>query len=111
MIILVDSTKLVASGQEDPVATMTTYDAAVESLVSAVQRSRGRGSARRFHPIFIFSKFDSVHKEALRRAELDSAPPAIRETTRRAGEAPALLDPELKKSLTRITPGAGSGGR
>ena len=103
MIILVDSTKLVASGQEDPVAAMTTYDAAVESLVSAVQRSRGRGSVRRFHPIFIFSKFDSVHKEALRGAGLDGTPPTIRETSRRAAYARALLDTNLKKTIARIT--------
>src|SRR6267378_3916378 len=103
MIILVDSTKLAGLGQEDSAAAMTTYDAAVESLVTAVQRSRGRGSPRRFHPIFIFSKFDSVRKEALREAELDGAPPTVRETSRRASYARALLDASLTKTIAKIT--------
>jgi hypothetical protein len=103
MIILVDSTKLAGLGQEDSATAMTTYDAAVESLVSAVQRSRGRGSPRRFHPIFIFSKFDSVPKEALRKAQLEGAPPTVRETNRRVAYARAFLDTNLKKTMERIT--------
>src|SRR5205807_2002522 len=90
-------------GEENPHGTMSNYDGAVESLLTALQRSRARGAPKRFHPIFLFSKFDSVNREALRRAKIEDAPPSVRETTRRAAYARALLDTNLPKTIAKIT--------
>ena len=103
MIILVDSTRLSVVDEENPHGTMSNYDGAVESLLTALQRSRARGAPKRFHPIFLFSKFDSVSEEALRRAKIEDAPPSVRETTRRAAYARALLDTNLPKTIAKIT--------
>src|SRR5207302_1536304 len=43
MVILVDSTRLAVVGEENPHGTMSNYDGAVESLLTALQRSRARG--------------------------------------------------------------------
>ena len=103
MVILVDSTRLAVVGEENPHGTMTNYDGAVESLLTALQRSRARGAPKRFHPIFLFSKFDSVNKKALRRAKIEDVPPGVRETTLRAAYARALLDTNLPKTIAKIT--------
>src|SRR3989475_9871582 len=101
MVILVDSTRLDVVGEENPHGTMSNYDGAVESLLTAVQRSRARGDPKRFHPIFLFSKFDSVNKEALRRAKIEDAPPRARETTRSATCTRAVLDANAPKTSAK----------
>lgn len=100
--ILVDSGKLVLRDEDRQLGPMGKYDAAVDSLLTALQRSRGHGSRRRLHPIFIFSKFDSVDPEALRAANVEGSPPGVRETGPRTRYAEALLDRNLPMAVARV---------
>jgi hypothetical protein len=100
--ILVDSTKL-ASREEDRGSTaMARYDLAVDSLLAALQRSRLHGGRKELHPLFIFSKFDSVDPGALRAAGVEGPPPEVGKTGSRRSFAEALLDPALPRTMQRV---------
>src|SRR6266480_849477 len=107
--ILVDSTKLGPRTEDRTVGPMDRYDTAVESLLSAVRRSRPRGSRRPIHPIVVFSKFDSVDPKALLTANLAGAPPHVKKTGPRSAYAEALLEASLPRTKIRLrrTNGAG----
>src|SRR5439155_25104803 len=102
MVILVDSTRLAVVGEENPHGTMSNYDGAGESLLTALQRSRARGDPERFHPIFLCSTFDSVNKKALRTAKIEDVPPGRRETTLRAAYARAPLDTNPPSTMAKM---------
>ena len=100
--ILVDSTKLGHSPEDGTIGPMDRYDTAVESLLSAAQRSRPRGGRRPIHPIVVFSKFDSVDPKALRAANLAGAPPDAKKTGHRSAYAEALLESSLPRTIERV---------
>ncbi len=100
--ILVDSGKLAVGAENPRLGSMENYDAAVESLLSTIQRSRTQGGRDLLYPIFIFSKFDSVKPEALRAANVEGTPPGVRETGPRTAYARALLDSNLPKTMATI---------
>jgi len=100
--ILVDSTKLGPRTEDRTVGPMDRYDTAVESLLSAVRRSRPRGSRRPIHPIVVFSKFDSVDPKALLTANLAGAPPHVKKTRPRSAYAEALLEASLPRTIERV---------
>ncbi|MGI0148122.1 MAG: hypothetical protein ACREDF_01135, partial [Thermoplasmata archaeon] len=100
--ILVDSTKLVLDDEEPHVGSIGNYDVAVEALLTAIQRSQERGGRNLLHPIFIFSKFDSVAPEALRVLNLEAAPPGVRNAGPRARYGQALLGRNLPKTMARV---------
>lgn len=100
--ILVDSTKLCVKDEDRQLGLMGRYDSAVESLLTALHRSRIHGGRRRLHPIFIFSKFDSVDPAALRAAHVEGAPPNVQKTGPRTAYAQRLLDYNLPKTMARV---------
>lgn len=102
MVIMVDARKLATAAEDPALAPLGKYDAAVESLLSAIQRSRAHGARALFHPIFVFSKFDRVDPAALRLATLDNAPPAISKKRPRAAYAKALLDRNLPRTMAKL---------
>ncbi len=102
MVIIVDARKLVAVDDDSEPKPLAKYDAAVESLLTAVQHSRAHAERAVLHPIFVFSKFDRVDADTLRRANLESAPPAVRKKGPRAAFAKALLDPNLPKTMAKV---------
>jgi hypothetical protein len=100
--VLVDSTNLgVGSGDPRHGATGR-FDGAIESLLTALQRSRVRGGRKDLSPIFIFSKFDSVDPAALRAVGAEGPPPAIEKEGPRRAYAEALLKRHLPKTWNRI---------
>jgi len=102
MVVMVDARKLATADEDPPLAPLGKYDATVESLLSAIQRSREHGARGLFHPIFVFSKFDRVDPEALRLAALENAPPAVSKKRPRAAYAKALLDRNLPKTMAKL---------
>ena len=102
MVIVVDATKLTAADQDAQPAPLSKFDSAVNSLLTAIQHSRAHGARTVFHPIFMFSKFDRVDPEALRFANLESAPPEPRKKGPRAAYAKALLDRNLPRTMARV---------
>lgn len=102
IVIMVDARKLATADEDPPLAPLGKYDAAVESLLGAIQRSRAHGARAVFHPIFVFSKFDRVDPEALRLATLENAPPAVSKKRPRAAYARALLDRNLPKTMAKL---------
>ena len=100
--VLVDSTKLAVNGEDPHLGPMGKYDAAVESLLTAIQRWRQRGGRGLLYPIFILSKFDRVSPEALRAANLEAAPPRVGKKGPRAAYAEALLDHNLPRTLAKV---------
>ena len=102
VVILVDSTKLEVADSEHSIGAMSDYDRAVESLLMAIERARSRGDKRSVQPIFVFSKFDSANRHALRDAEQDESPPGVRETRRRASYAHAILDTSLPNTIAKL---------
>lgn len=100
--ILVDSRKLAVNAEDSQVGSMGKYDAAVESLMTAIQRWREHGGRRLLYPIFIFSKFDSVEPDALRVANVEAAPPGITKRGPRAAYAEALLDRSLPRTMAKV---------
>ncbi len=100
--ILVDSRKLAVNDEEPRVGPMGKYDVAVESLLTALQHSREHRSRKLLHPIFIFSKFDSVEPAALRLANLEREPPDVNKTGPRTAYAEALLDHNLPRTMARV---------
>jgi hypothetical protein len=99
ILVLADSTKLAPKGDDSEAGPMGTYDGQVADLLAAIQRWRSRSGQEVLHPIFIFSKFDSVSSEALRAADLDATPPDLRRTGPRAAYSSALLKPNLPRTL------------
>ena len=100
--ILIDSTKLGPRAEAGTVRPMDRFDAALESLLSVLQRSRSRGDRGRIHPILIFSKFDSVDPKALRAANVDGDPPDVPKTGPRAAYGEALLESNLPRTTERL---------
>lgn len=102
MVIMVDARKIAVADGDAKLAPQAKYDAAVESLLTAIQHSRGHGARTLLHPIFVFSKFDRVNPEALRAANLDTAPPAARKKGPRAAYGQALLEGSLPKTMAKV---------
>jgi hypothetical protein len=102
IVILVDSTKLAAKEEDHPLGPTAPYDTAVESLLTVLQRPEPQGGRKRLHPIFVFSKFDSVDPKALKGAGLEATPPDVRKTGARAAYAEALLEHNLPRTLAKI---------
>jgi len=100
--ILVDGRKLVLADEDRQLGAMGKYDGAVEALLAAMQGSRGRGSRRSLHAIFVFTKFDSVDPKVLHAANLEAAPPEMKKTGPRAAYADALLDHNLPNTMARV---------
>jgi len=102
LVILVDSTKLVAKEGDHPLGSTAPYDATLESMLTVLQRPEHQGGRKMLHPIFVFSKFDSVDPKMLKRAGLEATPPAVRKTGARAAYAETLLEDTLPKTMARI---------
>ena len=102
MVILIDSTKLAAKDENQPLGPTAPYDTSVESMLAVLERSGPHGGRRRLHPIFIFSKFDSVNPKVLRATGLEAIPPDIRKTGARTAYAEALLEHNLPKTVAKI---------
>lgn len=101
LAILVDSGKL-ATDEEGQSGSIETYDGNVESLLTTIQRSRDRHGPNRLHPIFVFSKFDSVDRKALRAAKVGDRPPGVDETGPRAAFAEALLRRSMPRTMAKL---------
>jgi hypothetical protein len=102
LAILVDSINLGLADEDRRLGPIGRYDSAVESLLSAMERSRAHGGRGRIHPMFVFSKFDSVDSRALRAAKVDGTPPDVRRAGPRTAYARALLDPNLPKTIAMV---------
>ena len=102
LLLLADSTKLAREGDPPERAPMATYDGHVDALFSAIQRWRSRSGHEFLHPIFLFSKFDSVDPKVLKAADLAPEPPEPSEGDARAAYASALLEPNLPHTLATI---------
>jgi hypothetical protein len=100
--ILVDGRKLDLAGEDRQEGSMGKYDGAVEALLAAMQRSHGRAGRGSIHPIFVFTKFDSVDPEALRAAKVEAEPPEAKKTGLRTAYAEALLDHNLPNTMARV---------
>jgi len=100
--ILVDGRKLALADEDRQLGAMGKYDGAVEALLAAMQSSRGRGSRRSLHPIFVFTKFDSVDPKALRAANVEGTPPEAKKAGLRTAYANALLDHNLPNTMARV---------
>ena len=100
--ILVDGRTLALADEDRQLGALGKYDGAVEALLTAMQGSRGRGSRRSLHPIFVFTKFDSVDPKALHAANVDGAPPEVKKTGLRTAYADALLDHNLPNTMARV---------
>jgi len=102
IVIMVDATELAVSDEAAGHAPMAKVDAAVEALLTAIQRSRAHGEATLLHPIFAFSKFDRVDPDSLRLLNLDAAPPDVRRRGPHAAYGKALVDRNLPKTIAAI---------
>lgn len=102
VLILADSTKLAAKGEDAESSPIRTYDRRVESLFTAIRRWRSRGGREVLHPIFVLSKFDAVMPDVLQAANVDPAPPDVAKTAPRAAYASALLKPNLPRTLATV---------
>ena len=102
VVIMVDATELAVADGDAPLAPMAKFDAAVEALLTAVQRSRAHGAATSLQPIFVFSKFDRVDPNSLRLLNLESAPPDVRKRGPHAAYGKALADRNMPKTIAAI---------
>jgi len=102
MVIMVDASKLASAGEDPALGPMGKYDAVIDSLLAAIQRSREHGGRKQLHPIFVFSKFDRIEPEALQLANLEGAPPKVGKAGPRAAYAQALLDRNLPKTMAKV---------
>jgi hypothetical protein len=102
IVILVDSMNLATKEEDRQLGPRGRYDAAVESMLAVLQGSEAQGSRKRLHPIFIFSKFDSVDLKALKAAGLEDTPPDFPKTGARAAYAQALLEYNLPRTLAKV---------
>jgi len=100
--IFVDCAKLGTRAEVPQAGPMGEYDAAVASLLTAIQRWRERGGRRTLYPIFVFSKFDRVRSEVLRDAKVASAPPRGSKRGPRAAYAEAILTHNIPKTLAKL---------
>jgi hypothetical protein len=108
VLILVDSTKLVAKGEDDESSPVRPYDRRVESLLTAIRRWRSRDGREVLYPIFVLSKFDAVTPDILRAANIDPAPPEAGKAGPRAAYARALLEPNLPRTLATVEEAGGT---
>src|SRR5437867_12202266 len=99
---MVDATELAVSDEDARNAPLAKVDAAVESLLTAIQRSRAHGEATALHPIFVFSKFDRVDSNSLRLLNLESAPPDVRRRGPHLAYGRALADRNMPKTIAAI---------
>jgi hypothetical protein len=102
VVILVDSTKLAAKEGDHPLGSTAPYDATLESMLTVLQRPERQGGRKLLHPIFVFSKFDSVDPKMMKRTGLEATPPAVRKTGARAAYAEILLEHNLPKTMAMI---------
>jgi len=102
VVIMVDATELAVADEAARLAPMAKFDAAVEALLTAVQRSRAHGAATSLQPIFVFSKFDRVGPDSLRLLNLESAPPDVRKRGPHAAYGKALADRNMPKTIAAI---------
>ena len=102
IVIMVDAKNLARTDEDLQQPPMADYDFEVDSLLTAIRRSRAHGDRKLPHPIFLFSKFDRVEPEALRVAKVEGAPPVANKTGPRGAYARALLGRNLPKTLARI---------
>ena len=102
IVIMVDSTNLAVSDEDAPHASIAKVDAAVEALLTAIQRSRAHGEAPSLHPIFVFSKFDRVDPNSLRLLNLESEPPDVGKRGPHAAYGKALVDRNLPRTIAAI---------
>jgi len=107
IVIMVDATSLAVADEEGELAPLGKYDEAVEALLMAIKRSRDRAEGKSLYPIFVFSKFDRVDPEVLRRANLEATPPDVTKKGQHAEYAKRLLDHSMPKTMAAIR----SGGR
>ncbi len=102
LLLLVDSTRLTAKGQDPKSAPMAAYDGQIVALLTAIRRWRSHGGREVLHPVFVFSKFDSVAPASLRAANLEAAPPDASKPSPRETYANALLEPNLPRGLAAL---------
>jgi len=102
IVIMVDATELAVSDEDVPHAPMAKVDAAVEALLTAIQRSRAHGEATSLQPIFVFSKFDRVDANSLRLLNLEAAPPDVRKRGPHAAYGKALVNRNMPKTIAAI---------
>jgi hypothetical protein len=102
IVMMVDATELAVSNEDAPLAPMAKSDAAVEALLTAIQRSRAHGEATTLHPIFVFSKFDRVDPNSLRLLNLEATPPDVRKRGPHAAYGKALVDRNMPKTIAAI---------
>ena len=107
IVIMVDATSLAVADEEGELAPLGKYDEAVEALLMAIKRSRDQAEGKLLYPIFVFSKFDRVDPEVLRRANLNAAPPDVSKKGPHAEYAKRLVDRSMPKTVAIIQ----SGGR
>lgn len=102
IVIMVDARKLGAADEDPQVGPWGKYDAALESLLSTIQRSRAHDERTLLYPIFVFSKFDQVDPEATRLANVEGTPPAVSKKGPRAAYAKTLLDRSLPRTMAKV---------
>src|SRR5213594_2010989 len=102
IVIMVDATELAVSDEDARNAPLAKVDAAVEALLTAIQRSRAHGEATSLHPIFVFSKFDRVDSDSLRLLNLESAPPDVRKRGPHLAYGRTLADRNMPKTIAAI---------
>jgi len=104
VVIMVDATELAVADGDAPLAPMAKLDAAVEALLTQIQRSRAHSAAASLQPIFVFSKFDRVDPDSLLLVNLESAPPDVRKRGPHAAYGKALADRNMPKTIAAIEP-------
>ena len=102
IVITVDATKLAASVGDEPPAALAKTDAAVEALLSALQRARARGAGSSLQPIFVFTKFDRVDPRSLRLLDLEPSPPDVGKRGPHTAYGKAIADRNLPKTIAAI---------
>jgi hypothetical protein len=102
IVMMVDARELAVADEDAPLAPMAKFDAAVEALLTAIQRSRAHGTATSLQPIFVFSKFDRVDPDSLRLLNLESAPPDVGKRGPHAAYGKALADRNMPKTIAAI---------
>jgi hypothetical protein len=102
VVIMVDATELAVADGDAPLDPMAKLDAAVEALLTAIQRSRAHSAAAALQPIFVFSKFDRVDPDSLRLLNLESAPPDVGKRGPHAAYGKALADRNMPKTIAAI---------
>lgn len=102
VVMIVDSTKLAAKRTDPNTGPMAPFDERLQSMFVAVQRWRSSGGRPFLHPLFVFSKFDSVSPKILEAANLEAMPPEVGRTGPRKTFANALLESNLPRTLALL---------